>query len=280
MQNLFFVSRPLVFGMIVLGMSLRIPGTGCLSNAGATFRNQLRAAIDQAAVNLHQAGAGVDFFRGVRAVQDAADADDRQRALQVLVRAARITAVDLSRTGAPDRPPVSAPCGRSSTPSRDSVVLVAITPSMRCCISRCAICAICSASRSGAIFSASGTYLPCARRVLLFGLERRQQGVQRVFVLQLAQVLGVGRGDVDRDVAGVRIDLAQADQVIVRRLLDRRVGVLADVDAEHAAVAARFTFSTSLSTPSLLKPMRLMMALRLRQAEQARLAGCRAGAAA
>jgi len=54
----------------------------------------------------------------------------------------------------------------------------------------------------------------------------------------------------------MRIDLAQADQVVVRRLVDRRGGVLADVDAEDAAIAGAFYVSISLSTPSLLKPIR------------------------
>ena len=50
----------------------------------------------------------------------------------------------------------------------------------------------------------------------------------------MAQILGVGRGDIDGDIAGVSIDLAQADQVVARRLLDRGVEILADVDAEDA----------------------------------------------
>jgi hypothetical protein len=44
---------------------------------------------------------------------------------------------------------------------------------------------------------------------------------------------------------------AQANQVIVDRALDRRVGVLADVDAENAAGRARSaiaTFSISASS--------------------------------
>lgn len=68
--------------------SLRLPSAGDLNNAGATLRYQLGAAIDQAAVCLHQACASVDFLGGIRAAQDAADADDRQRALQVLVQGA------------------------------------------------------------------------------------------------------------------------------------------------------------------------------------------------
>nr|GFD60234.1 hypothetical protein [Tanacetum cinerariifolium] len=51
---------------------------------------------------------------------------------------------------------------------------------------------------------------------------------------QLSQVLGVGRGNVDRDVAGIWIHLAQAFQVVVGGAFDRGVGVLADVQAEYA----------------------------------------------
>ena len=109
------------------------------------------------------------------------------------------------------------------------------------CSSRAAICVICSVSRSGAIFTASGTYLAMlsARVFPVPSFSCVEQRIQFVAALQLAQVLGVGRGDVDGDVAGVGIHLAQADQVIVGGFFDRRVGVLADVDAEDAADISR-----------------------------------------
>jgi len=76
------------------------------------------------------------------------------------------TSVERRNTGAPERPPVSSALGRPSTPSRESVVLVAMTPSMRWRRSASAMAAIWASSRSGAILRVIGTYLPCccARR--------------------------------------------------------------------------------------------------------------------
>ena len=46
------------------------------------FCYQRRTAINQTAVYLYQCRAGVDFFGGVRATQNATHTDDGQRALQ------------------------------------------------------------------------------------------------------------------------------------------------------------------------------------------------------
>ncbi|MNN11168.1 hypothetical protein D3C81_1241150 [compost metagenome] len=73
-------------------------------------------------------------------------------------------------------------------------------------------------------------------QALLRVLQRRQQAVQLARALQLAQVLGVGRRDIDRHVAGVRVDALQAVQVVVIGALDRRIGVLADIQPQHAAL--------------------------------------------
>src|SRR5690606_30258817 len=55
--------------------------------------------------------------------------------------------------------------------------------------------------------------------------------------LQLAQAGGIGRGDVDGDVVGQRIDAFHAVQVVAGRVLVGGVLVLADVDAQQAALA-------------------------------------------
>jgi len=60
---------------------------------------------------------------------------------------------------------------------------------------------ICSVSRSGAILSAAHDLAVLLVEHLLFGLERGKQVFQFVRLLQLAQVLGVGEGNVDGDVA-------------------------------------------------------------------------------
>jgi hypothetical protein len=65
--------------------------------------------------------------------------------------------------------------------------------------------------------------------------DAAQQGVERLVALQRAQVLGVGAGDVDGDVVGMRVDAVQADQVVVDRVFNRRGGVLADVQAQQQA---------------------------------------------
>ncbi len=49
---------------------------------GDAFRDQLRAAIDEARVDLHERRAGGDLLARVLPREDAADADDRQRAVQ------------------------------------------------------------------------------------------------------------------------------------------------------------------------------------------------------
>jgi len=82
-----------------------------------------------------------------------------------------------------------------------------------------------------------------ALRLLGQRIAARAQGAEQLveFIgrLQLAQVLGVGRTDVDRDVAGVGVDAVEAVQVIVDRAFDRSVGVLADVQAEDAALGVK-----------------------------------------
>ena len=63
-----------------------------------------------------------------------------------------------------------------------------------------------------------------------------EHALQVVAALQLAQILGVGRRDVDGDIAGMRIDPLQAKPIVVQCPLDRGVGILADVQAQHPAV--------------------------------------------
>jgi hypothetical protein len=123
-------------------------------------------------------------------------------------RSWRITALLASKTGAPERPPVSSACGRPCTFSREIVVLVAITPSRPCRRSVAAMTWICS-RRDRA--RSSGTSAPgfavAARRAIKrrppFD-QRAEQGVERLVALERAQVLRVRARDVDRDVVRVR----------------------------------------------------------------------------
>src|SRR5207247_993664 len=64
-----------------------------------------------------------------------------------------------------------------------------------------------------------------------------EERVEAVGLLQRAQILRVGRGNVRGDEARVRVHLAQAGDVILVRALVRGVRVFSDVHADDAAVA-------------------------------------------
>ena len=72
-------------------------------------------------------------------------------------------------------------------------------------------------------------------QLALARLERRQQRGQRLIGLQVAQVPGVGTGNVHCHVVGMRIHGGQAHQIVVLRPLHWRGGVLADVQAQRHA---------------------------------------------
>ena len=90
--------------------------------------HQRRPLVDQAGVDLHHVGAGVDLAHRILRAHDAAHADDGEARAQ-RARSWRITRLLMASTGAPDRPPASSAWGSPATASRLSVVLVAITPS-------------------------------------------------------------------------------------------------------------------------------------------------------
>ncbi|MNO97060.1 hypothetical protein D3C76_887550 [compost metagenome] len=98
-----------------------------------------------------------------------------------------------------------------------------------------------------------------------------QQLLQRVAELQTAQAGGVRRADVHRDVAGVGVDLLKADQVIVHCTLDRGIEVLADIDAQHAAIFRRLHAVQQVIDTQVVEAHAVDDRLGLRQAEQARL---------
>jgi hypothetical protein len=138
--------------------STRAVALRCGQRAG-TLSNEVRSAIDESGVDLHQRRAGVDLLLRIGAGQDAADADDRQRAVEGFgERADDRVACARQR---PDSPPDSSAWGRPRTASRAKVVFVAITPSTRWRTSSRAIPSIAGTARSGAIFTAIGVYLPC-----------------------------------------------------------------------------------------------------------------------
>ncbi|MNE04476.1 hypothetical protein D3C80_970100 [compost metagenome] len=103
------------------------------------------------------------------------------------------------------------------------------------------------------------------------GGEVRQQLLERVAELQAAQARGIRRADVDRHVAGVGIDLVQAQQVIVHRALDRGIEVLADIDAQHAAILRCLHAVQQVIDTQVVEAHAVDDRLGLRQAEQARL---------
>ncbi len=127
-----------------------------------------------------------------------------------------------------------------ATAVRESVVLVAITPSKRWRSSVSAIDLICSSSRSGRDLQRERHQLAVqVGEALLLVLQRGEQRVEFARALQLAQVLRVRRRDVDRHVARERIHAFEAVQIVFGGALDRRVGVLADVQAERCRDSAR-----------------------------------------
>jgi hypothetical protein len=122
-----------------------------------------RAAVDEPGVDLHQVGTGLELGARVGAAHHAAHADDRKARAQRRAQRADDAVAGLAEHRPPPlRPPASPACGRPFTASRDSVVLVAITPSMPFFCSVAAITCTCASSRSGAIFTNIGTRRPCS----------------------------------------------------------------------------------------------------------------------
>ena len=141
------------------------------------------------------------------------------------------------------------------------VVLVAMMPSISTDLTTWAMSSICASSKSGAILTASGTYLPCAAAsCALFVFQGFQQCAQFVAaLLKAAQVFRIGGGNIDRNVARVGVGFFQANQIIVGRIFNRRNGIFADVDAQNAFKRLFSMLRIIASMPWLLKPMRLMM---------------------
>ena len=222
-------------------------------------------------VDLHQRGAGVDLLARVGAGQDAADADDRQRAVE--------RAGQRRHDGGGPRPQGCA---------GEAAGLVGVRPSAH---------GIARDRRVGGDHAVDpepdeqlrdprqrrvvevGRDLDRDRRVLavpvgelrLLVLQRRQQRGKRLLVLQFAQPLGVGRAHVDRDVVGARVHAAQAGKVIVDRALVGRVEVLADVETEHASVLRPRDVGEERVEPLVVEAHPVDQRLGLDQAEQSRL---------
>ena len=78
--------------------------------------------------------------------------------------------------------------------------------------------------------------------------EPQQQSVELVVTLKLPEVAGVGRRNIDRDVAGVCIHSLEAGHIVVKRLLNGCTGVFANIDpiAEHIRALDSYA-PTSLS---------------------------------
>jgi nucleotide-binding universal stress UspA family protein len=68
-------------------------------------------------------------------------------------------------------------------------------------------------------------------------LQAAEQRIERRVLLQLAQVPGIRARYVHRDVTGGGIDPVETEQVVVGSPVDRRIEVLADVDAEDTTLA-------------------------------------------
>jgi hypothetical protein len=183
-------------------------------------------------------------------------------------RSWRITRLLASSTGAPLRPPASSACGKPLT-ARGQRGVGGDHAVHAVALQRGGDDLHLGSSRSGAIFTKMGTRLPCCFCQNLAALrDGAQQGVQRFVALQRAQVLGVGAGDVDSDIVGMRVDAVQADQVVA---VASSIGVAAflpmfrpssmgGLRLRASGSAERCTLATKASSPSLLKPRRLISA--------------------
>ncbi len=108
--------------------------------------------------------------------------------------------------------------------------------------------------------------------------QRVEQLLERVAELQAAQARSIGRTDVHGDIAGVVVDLVQAEQIILIGALDGGVEILADVDPQHAFEPGRFDTSQQGIDTVVVEAHAIDDRLGFRQAEDSRLrvAGLRA----
>jgi hypothetical protein len=106
-------------------------------------------------------------------------------------------------------------------------------------------------------------------------VQRAEQRVERLVVLQRAQIARVGARDVDRDVIGMRVDRVEPGEIVGRRALDRRRRVLADVEADDAARGAKtprlFDVGDEGVDAVVVEPEAVDQRLRLGQPEEPRL---------
>ena len=190
---------------------------------------------------------------------------------------ARTTRGAARRAAAPERPPASA-AWRLRRPSRARVVLVATMPAMP------AASATSTMSASSRSLEVGGDLQEERHRAGEGGVRGHhagEQGRERRAALQVAQPLGVGRGDVD----GGEVDEGAGGGAAPRR--SRRRGRRSSCWRRGSGrrcrpAAARRGGRRSAATPSLLKPKRLMTARSsVRRKSRGRgLPGCGSGVAA
>jgi hypothetical protein len=87
----------------------------------------------------------------------------------------------------------------------------------------------------------------------------------------LAQVFGIRRRNVDCDVGSKGVGFFEADQVVLRGAFDRRVEVLADIDAQDSAIADPRQASQQGVDAFIVEAHSVDDGLLLGQTEQARL---------
>ena len=188
------------------------------------------------------------------------------------------TARERACSGAPLSPPRRSSGQPGPSADRSVVVLVAMTPSIPSERTVAASEEICPDSKSGAILTSTGTRLawslPSPSRVSRSAPRTRFQSGG---VLQFPQARGVRGGDIDGDVIGLRIDLAHAENVILRRSIDGRVGVLADADPADSPIAGAFEASDEVVDPLVVEahPVHERDALRGPKHARPRVAGLR-----
>ncbi len=254
-------SAPTASARVAYGLAREAGGEPLVDGAGPEG-----ALVDEGAVALDERGAGQDALPGVLGVLDAADADQGDPVADARVEAAQhLQGARLQRVRRRGRrsPATRAGSDVRPRPSRAMVVFVAMMPSRPSSTARSATASTSSSARSGAILTSSGTRRAGDRAVggLAHGGEQR---AQRLGGLEVAQAGGVGRGDVDDEVVGVRGEPLGGGHVVGDGLVLGDDLGLADVDAddgpEDRACGRARRRRPRPREPSLLKPMRLISA--------------------
>ncbi len=225
-----------------------------LGGGAYRFGDEAGAAIDETGIELDQRGAGRELVARILAAHDAADCDDGQFAGKFFGQAGDDFGCALGQRRARQ--------AAGFFGHRHTLDGLARERRIRCDHGVETV----AAQRVGDITELFridiGSNLERDRHMAamliceccLACLERAKQRIEFARALQLAQVLGIRRGNVDGDVARMRINFIEAGEVVVGRAFDRRIEVLADIDAEDALAAGGAHIGKKVVYAVVVKP--------------------------